>query len=665
MNKEDIKEKLQYWQKSQIVINICIAVLLNIIIELFARKSFYEVFLYVKDRPLVFLFNTALILLSLCAVFLMRRRVFGVLVIAALWLAIGITNGVMLGYRVTPFTVVDLVLIKSALAIMNKYLSVVQQIALWVGLFSCLVLFVLTFLFGPKYEKRLQFKRNSAALLIACMCFLVLTKVALRTGVVSRYFGNIAYAYQEYGVPYCFTVTFVDRGIRKPAGYTQEKVRNAATKTFRDAKSPIAIRKGTIVQKPNLIFVQLESFFDPKLVKGLQFSRDPVPYFTQLRKKYSSGYLKVPVVGAGTCNTEFEVITGMDMDFFGPGEYPYKSILTKTTCESIAYDLKKLGYTAHAIHNNNGNFYGRNKVFSKLGFDTFTSIEYMKNVEMNPIGWAKDHVLTEEIFKCLTATKGPDVIYTVSVQGHGNYPSTPQENEAGITIRGLEEGGHKNAFTYYVNQISEMDDFIRELVEKLSNWKEKTIVVFYGDHLPGLGLEKNQLKYKNIYETQYVIWNNFGLPKKDMNIEAFQLSATVLSRVGLHPGTLIGYHQRNMGSSKYKKYLQMLQYDMLYGKRYVYQEQNPYVATELKMGIEDITIRSVEQLGDMVQVKGNNFTSYSYVYVNDHLADTTYVDEHTLEVKGISLENGAKISVRQRGKRQHVISATPDYIYEQ
>ena len=40
---------------------------------------------------------------------------------------------------------------------------------------------------------------------------------------------------------------------------------------------------------------------------------------------YSSGYFKVPSVGAGTANTEFEVLTGMSMRFFGPGEYPYKT----------------------------------------------------------------------------------------------------------------------------------------------------------------------------------------------------------------------------------------------------------------------------------------------------------------------------------------------------
>ena len=50
--------------------------------------------------------------------------------------------------------------------------------------------------------------------------------------------------------------------------------------------------------------VQLESFFDPELVNFLSFSQDPVPNFRYLMENYSSGYLTVPSVGAGTANTE-------------------------------------------------------------------------------------------------------------------------------------------------------------------------------------------------------------------------------------------------------------------------------------------------------------------------------------------------------------------------
>lgn len=84
------------------------------------------------------------------------------------------------------------------------------------------------------------------------------------------------------------------------------------------------------------------------------------------------------------------------MHYFGPGEYPYKSILKETTCESAPYVLESLGYTTHAVHNNESNFYGRRYIFPNLGFDTFTSEEYMaREDDKNPNGWVKDEVLTE------------------------------------------------------------------------------------------------------------------------------------------------------------------------------------------------------------------------------------------------------------------------------
>lgn len=46
------------------------------------------------------------------------------------------------------------------------------------------------------------------------------------------------------------------------------------------------------------------------------------------------------VVGAGTVNTEFEIMTGMNLDDFGSGELPFKTVLTNHTSESICYNLK-------------------------------------------------------------------------------------------------------------------------------------------------------------------------------------------------------------------------------------------------------------------------------------------------------------------------------------
>ena len=64
----------------------------------------------------------------------------------------------------------------------------------------------------------------------------------------------------------------------------------------------------------------------------VEFSEDPIPNLRKMYEEFSSGYFKAPSVGAGTANTEFEVLTGMSMRFFGPGEYPYKTYAKTKIC---------------------------------------------------------------------------------------------------------------------------------------------------------------------------------------------------------------------------------------------------------------------------------------------------------------------------------------------
>ena len=203
---------------------------------------------------------------------------------------------------------------------------------------------------------------------------------------------------------------------------------------------------------PNIIFVQLESFFDVNAINDITLAENPIPYFTKLYNENISGYLTVPTIGAGTINTEFEILTGMSMEYFGAGEYPYKTALKSSTCESVCYNLKKLGYTTSAIHNHQGSFYGRNTTYTHLGFDRFTSIEYMNGVEYTPKDWAKDRILTSQIKEILDSTKQHDFVFAVSVQGHGVYPGDIEEDDFETVIPGNpEDPAYESKIEYYIS----------------------------------------------------------------------------------------------------------------------------------------------------------------------------------------------------------------------
>ncbi len=340
-------------------------------------------------------------------------------------------------------------------------------------------------------------------------------------------------------------------------------------------------------EMPNIVMVQLESFFDVHRLKGAEFSENPIPVFTALQNELGSSFLVVPTIGAGTVNTEFEILTGMSLDFFGAGEYPYKTVLQDQTCESICYNLKELGYSAHAIHNHEGTFYDRDLVFANLGFDTFTPAEYMVNLERNEIGWAKDKVLTEEIFNAMNSTDGQDFVYAISVQPHGKYPDEMITEQGNIDVMGweeLEEAEKEEAFEYYLSQIHETDAFIGELTAALEACEEPALLVIYGDHLPNIGLSDEDLIDGNCLQTEYIIWNNFGLETETKDLSAYQLTAYIQELLDMNQGVLTRFHQTAAEDPGYQEELQLLQYDMLYGDKEVYGGQNPFPTTELKMG---------------------------------------------------------------------------------
>ncbi len=151
-----------------------------------------------------------------------------------------------------------------------------------------------------------------------------------------------------------------------------------------------------------------------------------------------------------------------------------------------------------------------------LGFDTFTSEEYMADENLqNPLGWVKDSVLTDEIIKCLDSTDSPDYVYTISVQGHGDYPSEPILDNPSITVSGSPTDELNCKWEYYVNQIHEMDQFVKELTDALADYPEDVILVMYGDHLPTMGLTVEDLKNKYLFQTEYVIWDViWDLPRR-------------------------------------------------------------------------------------------------------------------------------------------------------
>lgn len=609
-----------------IVISLCI----NVLIEFLSRKSIIAVIQYMIRSPLVFWLNTVLIICPFLLVLFTRRKVFTTAVLCMAWLAVGIVNGVLLVFRTTPFTAADFRLVKYAASLLTSYLSWAQialaAVAVVLVVFGCAMIWQKS----KRDERPVEYRISGMVSLLVLVLIWGVLKFSLLTGVVATHFGNLGQAFQDYGFAYCFANSLFNTGIPKPEEYSTEVVEEIESEII---ESEAANDSPQNQRMPNIIMVQLESFFDPTLWADNPVSDDPIPYYRSLMAQYPSGYLNVPSVGAGTANTEFECITGMNLDFFGPGEYPYKTVLQKTVCESLAFNLKDLGYKTHAIHNNEGTFYDRHIVFSQLGFDTFTPLEYMYSIERNPTGWPKDMVLVEEVEKTLDSSLGADFVYTISVQGHGKYPS----------------------FEYYCKQIHEMDLFVKALIEMLNERQEPTVVVFYGDHLPGFEWSAEDMRNQSLYQTEYVIWNNLDLEPESREVESYQIGAYILDLLDIHEGTMTRFHQQylndpGMPKDTYLEAMEILEYDILYGDRTVYGGESPFRATRMEMGITPIIQRTTVCTDGQITVFGENFNDYSWICINGKAVNTQYRREKRLIAVNVSYREGDVITVEQIGK---------------
>ncbi|MCQ6371183.1 LTA synthase family protein [Bacillus cereus] len=391
--------------------------------------------------------------------------------------------------------------------------------------------------------------------------------------------------------------------MEKPKNYSKENMLQIANDIKKQYSGNIGSQKKK--EKPNIIFVMSESFWDPTKVTNLSFSEDPVPNLHHYIENFPGGQTISPTFGGNTANVEFEALTSYSMSLLKPGSIPYQQVITnKKEIPSIPTALKKEGYYTSAIHSFGRTFFKRDDVYKVLGFDKFNAEDTMKNVDIDG-DYISDLAMSKEIIAELEEQKQPTFIHAVTMQNH--FPFTEGRfGENLIEISGLENEESKGELETYTEGLRRSDEALQYLIEQLDNLDRPTLLVFFGDHLPSLGTNKSFYK-ENGYitnektpserlamaQTPLLMYANFDMPNDNLGlVSPIHFSNLIFDYAGLNKSLFYQFLSElykeipvlrdelkvdkngeviNDLTKKQKEMLEqykMLQYDLLVGNQY-------------------------------------------------------------------------------------------------
>ncbi|MEI7036639.1 LTA synthase family protein [Fulvimonas yonginensis] len=293
-------------------------------------------------------------------------------------------------------------------------------------------------------------------------------------------------------------------------------------------------------ERPDIVVVQSESFFDPAIMRGYEDNRF-TPNLHRLEKQGLSGPLHVPTFGGGTIRTEFEVLTGLSLRYFDELQFPYLTLNQKVV-PSLVRTLRAHGYTTTAIHGNDPAFWNRTAAFRAIGFDRFVSRSSFPKDAPNDGKYMADSAMTDEIMAQLKDAGPPQFLFAISIEAHGPYdvpPADTAERDAIPVPAGLAERDRLELQTYLYHA-RHADAELGRLARLLAQRGRPTLLLFYGDHLPALTNSFNATGFTDGGDmlSEPGVWllldpRNPGKPEQQ-SLASWMLPGKLLEHAGIH-----------------------------------------------------------------------------------------------------------------------------------
>lgn len=404
--------------------------------------------------------------------------------------------------------------------------------------------------------------------------------------------------YVSQGFITSFTEMVNELPIEKPEGYTPDETKNieqelvvAYDSTYGSSEQRTAAVAQFNEIKPTVIAVMNESFTDLSCFEQLKAAGYFGPnYYNSLPDTLVRGTMLASVTGGGTANSEFEFLTGATTAFVGVGKIPYQ-LYQMSDVDSLAKDLKELGYVATAMHPQNPVNYHRDKIYQQLGFGEFLSIDDFGDAPYYHNGVC-DYVTYDKILELLRTDERPQFIFDVTMQNHGGYEigSVPAEELTNYWVEGASENTNAMLNTY-LTCINASDRDLEYFINELRNIGRPVVLVFFGDHQPSIATSLNDELYPQedtashafrVHQSTYFVWANYEIAgNNELNVYdtvgANEIAAIALNKIG---APLTDYQKALLATRSDVPSINVAGYLGADGLRYdLESEDSPYTST--------------------------------------------------------------------------------------
>ncbi|MGO4704437.1 LTA synthase family protein [Microvirga sp. 2MCAF38] len=421
-----------------------------------------------------------------CVLFdsILGRRYLGAMITVALFGMVGFMSGEKQKYLMEPLFPWDFLFVDQVIDLLPQLLKNRPLAAAGIGLFG--VIGVAAFVWAMRLMRartnRLPIAYRLIGLALSSLVLAGALYATQREGKVyfSRTFGIKnnpiiqSDSYRKNGFILAFLLNADIAMVEQPSDYSQDHLEEIA-----NAYAPTAPIKHIASDAPDVVIIMSEAFWDPTQFPGVTYDRDPLPFIRSIQK----GEIYSPVFAGGTANTEFEALTGFSTAFLPEGSFPYQQYIPRPT-PALPWLFRSLGYRTVAVHPYHKWFWSREKVYPRFGFQQFLGLSDMKQPATLGV-YTSDEQVTDYILDELDED-APTFLFAVTMQNH--TPFNPKR----YGKMQLQPGGNitkdqAGILSSYVQGIEYSDKALQRLTEELAKRRRPTLLIFFGDHAPGLG----------------------------------------------------------------------------------------------------------------------------------------------------------------------------------